>query len=800
MAFVAGAAGVQGLAALPGTGAQCLLGLLAAAGAAALRLGPRAMAPRLAGALALGLGAGVLNAAWQAEARLRDALDERHQDQVLRLPVRLAALAETDASGARVLAEPLEPRPAGVPSRIRVTWRQPEGGPPLPELVPGQMWRMTLVLRRPHGLMNPHAPDAEGRLFAAGVRALGTVRGQPRPLGFDPWASPLIAVQWARHRIRAGMREALGAHRYAPVLIALAIGDQAGVAREDWRIFNRSGITHLVSISGMHVTSIAGMAGLLTAAIWRRLRWRGTGAAEFVPSRLAGGAAAALAAWAYCLLAGWGVPARRTFFMLSAVLAAAMARLPLTAGRTLLAAAAFVTALDPWSPLAPGFWLSFGAVAVLLRVADTSAAPGAGRLRRWAAGLRQAAAMQLAITLGLTPMLAFLVHQVSLGSPLANAVAIPAVSFVVTPLALLCAALSATPGAQAAAAWAGRAGLAAFDWTMAPVAWVGTADWASVPVAAAPWPWLALAGAGAAWALQARGWPLRPLGWLCMLPMLCWRPERPEPGYWRMTALDVGQGSAILVQTARTDLLFDAGPRHYGGADAGERVVAPFLLARGVRRLDTMIVSHADMDHVGGTRAVLAEVEAAAVLASFDLARFLRRDAARWPREREPALPPLQARCRRGDRWEADGVAFSVLHPDEARARAGRGRNADSCVLHVQGEAHSLLLTGDVGMREERALAAELPASDVVLAGHHGSATSSSRELVAAAKAAHVIAQSGHLNRYGHPAPAIKRRWEAAGARFWHTDRDGAVVAESRRNGLAVWSQRERGGRYWHGR
>ncbi|MGV8267872.1 ComEC/Rec2 family competence protein, partial [Pseudomonas aeruginosa] len=175
--------------------------------------------------------------------------------------------------------------------------------------------------------------------------------------------------------------------------------------------------------------------------------WRGGALAEHVPARVAGGAAAAAVALLYCLLAGWGVPARRTFFMLSVVLAAAMSRLPLSADRVLVCAAAVVVALDPWAPVSAGFWLSFGAVAVLLRIAQLPVDPEAGWVRRCAARLSQAARLQLMVPLGLTPLLAFLVHQVSIGSPLANAVAIPVVTFVVTPLALLCPALSVVPGA-----------------------------------------------------------------------------------------------------------------------------------------------------------------------------------------------------------------------------------------------------------------------------------------------------------------------------------------------------------------
>ncbi len=360
------------------------------------------------------------------------------------------------------------------------------------------------------------------------------------------------------------------------------------------------------------------------------------------------------------------------------------------------------------------------------------------------------------------------------------------------------------PGAEALAALAGQAGLAAFDLTMTPVAWVGNASWSSVPVAAAGWPWLLLAVAGMIWALQAKGWPGRHLGWFCMLPLLFWRPDKPEPGHWRMSAMDVGQGSAILVETATQSLLFDAGPRSYGGSDAGERVVAPFLQARGIGRLDVLVLSHADMDHVGGTRAVLGAVPVGRSYTSFDLPAYLRRDARLWPDvgNVEPVLPVTMARCERGLGWEADGVVFTFLHPGPSeRSAKADDRNADSCVLRVEGASHTLLLTGDVGVAQERDMVAQgLASADVVLAPHHGSGSSSGHDLVNATQAVHAIAQAGHLNRFRHPARAVELRWSRAGASFWRSDRDGAVMAASRPDALEVWGQRERARRYWHGR
>lgn len=573
-----------------------------------------------------------------------------------------------------------------------------------------------------------------------------------------------------------------------------------GQAREDWQVFNRSGITHLVSISGMHVTLIAGMGGMLVAAVWRRTRWRGVGLAEFFPARMAGATAAFFVALAYCLLAGWGVPARRTFFMLAVALGAALLRLPLSSFRVLACAAAVVTFLDPWAAVSPGFWLSFGAVAILLRV--SSGAPGARATgwRRVATWLVQFGRLQMAVTLGLTPLLAFLVHQVSLGSPLANAVAIPMVSFIVTPLALLCAVLAVLPGAADVAQAVGWLGHLAFSWTMVPVVWVGQSAWSSVSVAAAPICWLLLAVAGMVWALQVRGWPARHWGWVCLLPLMFWRPDKPDSGFWRAYALDVGQGSAIVVETASQVLLFDSGPRQHSGTDAGERIVVPFLRGHGVRGLDVLVLSHADLDHVGGTRAVLSAMPVARSYASFDLAVHLQREARLWPGDLSAMRLPQDMRaCQQGQAWEVDGVKFAFLHPDGASPRRA-DKNAMSCVLLVQGREHTILLPGDIGAAQERALAFLLPTVDVVLAPHHGAATSSSDELVQATAATHVIAQAGALNRFGHPVRKIQSRWRRAGAVFWRTDEHGGVVASARPQGLSVWAQREQARRYWHGR
>ncbi len=764
--------------------------------------------------------AGTAYAAWCAQARLADQLDPALEDKVTRLSLRVTGLG-ADRDGARrfeaqVIASPVP----GVPERILVNWTPPmqwgaatdsgpaNAGQQLPEILPGQVWRAALVLRRPHGTANPASFDYEGWMFSRNVRAIGKVRGEPVLLEDRPTASAEAFVARARHVVRAGMREALGESRYGAVMIALAIGDQDGVLAEDWRIFGRTGITHLVSISGSHVTMLAAMGAWCAMLLWKRSRVGCLPACEWLPARLVGALIAVAVAWAYCLLAGWGVPARRTFLMLAVAAFGLGARAPLAPTRIVCAAAVLVVAADPWAPMATGFWLSFGAVAVLLGAGASAARiPDAptpwGRLRN---GFAMAARLQWLITLAMLPVLAFMFQQASASSPLANAVAIPVITFIVTPLALVTGLFAIIPGMGSAAAVAGWVGHQALAWTLVPVEWLAHVPWATLDVAQIPWPLLLIAMLGVAWALQPPGAPARWAGWCLVVPALTWQPPRPEEGDWRLVALDVGQGSAIIVSTRNSDTLFDTGPK-VGKADAGERIVAPVLRAFGIRSLSALVVSHPDLDHAGGLRGVLSAVRVDTAYASFDLAsRLGRRDVAQGGNGRLNS-PGAFVPCVRGAGWTSDGVTFEFLHPaqghsgtDSKTGAKTEATNARSCVLRIVGKHHSALLTGDIGVKQERAVvAAGHAAADLIVVAHHGSRSSSSPEFTAASGASHALIQVGWHNRFGHPDRDVLNRWDAVGATIWRSDLHGAVIAQSRVGGLAVQAQRHTQRRYWHG-
>lgn len=789
-AWVAGVLALQWAASLPDLGTRVSLGaaaVLALGLGAGLRKRTSSTQRRAAGALLLVLGAALAGATWAASVaagRLADALGPADEGRDLRVVGVIDSLPTRGERSWRFefqVERTLEPD-ARVPARVWLAWFDAYAPPQ-----PGQRWAFTVRLKRPHGPFNPHGFDLEAWMLERGLRATGAVRPVPAPRLLDAFVStPSTVVE----RVRAALRERLAVltegWRYGGVLIALVLGDQRAIAAADWSVFNRSGIAHLVAISGLHITMIAGLAALTVGALWRRV----PALLARAPAQSAAALAAVVTALAYCLLAGWGVPAQRTFFMLATVAAALLLRTRPAPASTLAAAAALVCLLDPWAVIAPGFWLSFGAVAAIFWVATRPPAPlAAGWRARLGRALGIALRVQLAVTLVLVPLTAALFHQVSVVSPVANLIAIPVVSWLVTPLALLGAALAWLPGPGAALPQALLAAAEAiFAVLMLAVGALANARWATWPVAAPPWPLLLLALAGAVWCLAPRGWPARPLGLLWLAALFVWPAQRPAPGEVWVSGLDVGQGAAVLVETAESAWLYDTGPRHTRETDAGERIVLPWLRARGITRLDGLVVSHLDVDHSGGAASILRALPVDRVLSSVP------GDSA--------ALAGTSAleRCEAGQRWEQGGLIFEVLHPRAADYSAALSTNALSCVLMIRAGSWRMLLTGDLPAREEAALAARAPlAADWVLMPHHGSRHSSSPALIEASSPRWVLAQAGYRNRYGHPAPEVEARWRAAGAQVvrsdaaglaqWRLGPDGRVVLELTR--------RERA-RYWH--
>jgi competence protein ComEC len=721
----------------------------------------------------------------RAHARLADVLPPALEGRDLVVTGVVTQLPRRLPEGVRFAFDVEQARLQGervvVPSRVLLGWY---GGlhdevlllAPYEALAAGQRWRFVVRLRPPHGSLNPHGFDTELWMFEQGLRASGTVRATERSAAvlLDARAgAPVERLrQWVRDAIEARVPDA----RAAGVLAALAVGDQAAIERSDWDLFRATGIAHLVSISGLHVTMFAWLAAALVSRAWRR----SARAMHWLPAATAARWLGLAAAVAYALLAGWGVPVQRTVWMLAAAALLQSLGLRWPWPLVLLAVACVVTAIDPWALLSPGFWLSFAAVGLLLFSArPQDRAPS--RAAAFVQALRQGLRTQVVATLGLAPLTLVLFQQVSMVGFVANLVAIPWITLVVTPLSLL--------GTLMPPLWSLAAacvhGLAALLQPLA--AWPG-AVWTA---AAAPWWMQAAALAGAALLMLPLPWRVRALALPLMLPLFAPPVARPPDGAMQVTVADVGQGSAILVRTRGHALLHDTGAQYTPDSDAGTRVLVPLLRALGVARLDALMLSHRDSDHVGGAAAVLAALPVAQLSSSLEAAHPLL--AGRSHR-----------RCEAGQSWQWDGVRFDVLHPRaEDHARRDAKPNTLSCVLAVtDAQGQRLLLTGDLEAEQEARLVreqADALKSRVLLVPHHGSKTSSSAAFIDAVAPRTAVAQAGFRNRFGHPAPEVERRYTERGIAFVRSDTCGAWRWVSS-SGEVPTCERDIARRYWHHR
>lgn len=776
LAYALGVWWLQQQAGLPYSG-RAMLGLAGAllAFAAVCRVRAYARGTRLARAAALctlAVACGYGWAAWRAEARLAHKLPAVWEGRDIQLTGVVSDLPQPVTGGVRFAFRPeiVQTPGALVPERVMLSWYArstaadaAEGGA-APSVHAGERWQLTVRLRAPHGAYNPGGFDAEAWMLESGVLATGSVRATEANLKLGEDACCRVAR--LREHLRAGIRDALPDSPYAGVLAALTIGDQRAIPAAQWQVFTRTGVNHLMSISGSHITMLGALIYALVLRLWRyseRLTL-------WLPARKAAVLAGGLAAAAYAVLSGFEVPAQRTVYMLAVV------ALALWSGRnfavsTLLAAALLaVLLIDPWAVNAAGFWLSFGAVAVIFYV-SSARLRGESWFMSW---LR----VQGAITLMLVPLTLALFGQVSLISPLANAFAIPIVTYLVVPLALAGMLVPQLPllamahGVMAACA-------AALEWLSA----LPAAVWQQH----APEAWsVAAAVLGAAWLMLPRAVPARWLGVAGFLPLLLVYLAPVPPGALRLTVLDVGQGLSVVAQTEHHALVYDTGPAFGESGDAGGRVILPFLRTAGITRLDTLIVSHDDEDHSGGAATLLGGLPVGAVLTTL-------------PPDSPRLAGHASQRCAAGQRWNWDGVAFEILHPP--RDADNLKDNDLSCVLKIGAPGGGALLPGDIEKKAETLLVSaygEYLASAVLVAPHHGSASSSTPPFVAEAAPRAVVFSAGYLNRFHHPSTEVGQRYRATGGALYRTDYDGAVRMDIGADG-AIQAQTWRAARrrYW---
>jgi competence protein ComEC len=659
---------------------------------------------------------------------------------------------------------------------------QPALARPLPDRVlPGERWEFTVRLRQPHGLANPHGFDQELRHWQQGVQATGQVRpngpgGSPRRLDEGRWAQP---IDRARQAVRSAIYAQVPDARSAGVVVALVVGDQASIETGDWDIFRTTGVAHLISVSGLHVTMFATLAIWLVGLLWRGAARHWPALLLHCPLPVAAALGGIALAGLYATFSGGGVPAQRTLLMLAVVVGLRLLGRHWPWPMVWLLALNAVVLLDPWALLQAGFWLSFVAVGVLF----ASTLPGLLAQGAWGQ-FRALLRTQAVVTVALAPLTLMLFGQFSLVSLVANLVAIPWVTLLTLPLAMLGA---LWPPLWTLAGWA----VQALVWWLG---WLATWPWAALERPAVPWLLGVLAVLGGVWLVLRLPWHLRLWGGLLLWPVLVFAPARPPAGQFEVLAPDVGQGGAVLVRTAHHTLLYDAGPSYQSGGDAAQRVLLPLLRALG-EHPDAVVVSHVDSDHSGGMAALARHWEGSHQPVEW-LTSFAPQDVGLPELARLPA-----GRCQAGQRWDWDGVVFEVLHPTETdyQRNPPLSSNDLSCVLHITAASgYSALLTGDITLAMENRLALAQPGlrATLMMAPHHGSHSSSGPVWLNTLRPALIVVQAGHRNRFGHPAPRVIDRYEARQIPWVQTATCGAAQWFSAVPGeVSCWRDAQR--RYW---
>ncbi|MDI1292321.1 MAG: DNA internalization-related competence protein ComEC/Rec2 [Methylobacter sp.] len=646
-----------------------------------------------------------------------------------------------------------------LPAKLRLSWYYPDQ-----QIKAGQHWAFTVKLKRIHGTMNPGGFDYERWLFTEGIGATGYVRPHQKPvlLGRDSaWNS--ISV-W-RQSIADQLSLILGNSRSFALIKALTIGDGSSLIQQQWEVFRKTGTTHLVVISGSHIGLVAGLVYFLVLKLWA---W--TGWLAWPPQRVAA-VSAVLVAVFYSGLAGFSVPTQRSVVMVSIAMTAIILQRNSRPFNTLAIALFAVLLFDPLAVLAAGFWLSFLAVSVIVYAVS-------GRLGKlgyfWGA-----IKIHWVTSLGLSPLLLLFFQQVSLIAPLANLVAVPVISLLVVPLSLL-----AVMVMFVSSMLAGKL----FYWVdhVLQGLWWLLDYLAELPMAsithASPSYWaLFFAVPGVLLLLAPIGIPARWLSLVMFLPLVVTDTKRPETGDINMTLLDVGQGLSVVVQTTDHLLVYDTGMRFSADSDMGQRVLLPFLHAQGIAKIDSLIISHGDNDHIGGAASLMHGMDTEKVLTSV-------------PQLLSEYAP---TECVAGQSWLWDEVKFTMLAPQQAFV----SENDNSCVLKIESKHGTVLLTGDIEATAESWLVetyGEALKANVLVAPHHGSKTSSTAGFLRAVQPDYVLIPAGYRNQFGHPHQDVLAGYRRVNALWLSSADSGAIVVNVENNAWAVQGMRQTESKYWN--
>lgn len=701
---------------------------------------------------------GLLWAIGFASIRIADRLPEHLQGQHLQIEGQVIGLPQQNEKRVRFDFKVINAKHS-LPEKLRLSWYFPQQ-----QIKSGQTWQFTVKLKKPHGQFNPQAFDYEKWLFIQNIGATGYVRNKPKPLLLAS-ASDWQSINSIRQLISDNLEQFLGNSPFRGIVKALTIGDRQNITQKQWQVFRKTGVVHLLAISGLHIGLIAG----LTYFLMLKLATRVVG----ISPHLAAAISAVMVAFFYSALAGFSIPTQRALIMLTIAMTAIVWQRNVSTVNTLALTLFAVLIFDPFSVLSAGFWLSFSAVALIVYCLSARLAkPG-----YWLGAIK----VHWITALGLSPLLVLYFQQFSVISPVANFFTVPVVSLLIVPLCLLAVLLMFVLPEFAGYLFFIINNFLQGLWRLLSV--LAEQPFSTVTLTSASVYSLLLAILGIFILLAPKGMPSRWLGLILLLPLSFSYIDKPEIGDVDMTLLDVGQGLSAVIETTNHVLVFDTGAKYSQNYDMGDAVVIPFLKSKSISTVNVLLISHGDNDHIGGAKSVIKQLKVDKVLTSVP-----------DKLEQHGAIE-----CQAGQAWEWDQVEFEILSP---KIDGFEGENNNSCVLKVKTQkGRGLLLTGDIEQQAEVWLVKNYEKkliSDILIAPHHGSKTSSSLTFLNQVKPSMILIPLGFKNRFSFPHQEVMERYKNIGATVFNTAEQGALIVKIENDRYSVVSLRIQNGKYWN--
>lgn len=650
---------------------------------------------------------------------------------------------------------------SAIKKTVKLSWYHPEH---IPE--PGESWQFNVKLKRPYSFMNPGGFDYEFWLLRQGVVAVGYIK--------PGWENQLLGrssvyfVEQTRNKIAHKLKQ----HLQQPLLgfaLALSLGDRSELKQREIKTLQRTGTSHLLAISGLHLSLVAGIVFFVCNIVVRQ----SCTLTRLIPAPYIAALTALTAAFVYALLAGFTLPTQRALIMIAVFFLSYCYGHRLPTITVISFAVLLILVLDPFAVIAVDFWLSFVAVSLIIYLTKYRKIKN-NKLMQWVR-------LQILLSISLFPVLVFWFKQLPIYSAPANLVAIPVIGLIIVPLLLFALALLFLSPTYSLTVYRLIAEIHDLHWRF--LDFLAQQDLSLITIASPNRFSLMLAFVGVVIIFLPKGLPARYLGLLWLLPLLYPAISKPVAGRFDFTLLDVGQGLSAVVQTERQVLIYDTGARFSDRFDIGRAVITPFLKHKGINTISTLVVSHGDNDHIGGSESLLDEFKIDKVLTGVP-DKFNNRRV---------------ERCRHGQQWNWDGVRFEILHPMTDNS-AHRGNNG-SCVLRISGQYGAVLLTGDIEQQAEWSLLRTSPdklAATVLVVPHHGSRTSSTREFIGKVNPEYAFFPVGYRNRFGFPKQDIIDRYRDLGIKTRLTWLAGAISVKFGPNGVDIDEFRTRNRRLWH--